>query len=127
MTVQAHFTEHKLVHPLGRGTTQDITTQHLLNHPMSPLGLTIRLRMMGGAMEQSRAQTREELLPESRHELLIAIGDDLARHTEATHNPLQEQLSRLRSGDRFVHWYQRDPLGSAVNDSHDTILPLGLW
>ena len=121
--VQTHLTEHQVINPATYRTAQHISTEDLLDHTVSPLGLTIRLGMVGRGMEQLGSQPGEQLLPEAAHEAGIPVSNDLARHAVLAHHPLEEQISSLGSSDGMVDRDKCDTFGGLIYHSHGTIKP----
>ena len=124
MGVQAHLSEHQVIHPVTHRATQHISTYDLLYHTVSPLSLAIRLGMVGRGMKQLGPRPGEQLLPEVGHEAGVPVGNDLTWHAILAYHPLEEQDSSLGASNGVMHRDKRDMLGGSVHHSHSTITPL---
>jgi hypothetical protein len=82
---------------------QYTSSEHILKNLIYPLCLTIGLRMISRAMDQTRPQGSMQLLPEVSYELETSIRNDGLQHTMQTQDVRNIQLGVLFSLVAGVH------------------------
>lgn len=96
--------------------------QHLLNHPMGPLSLAIRLRVVSGTECQASPDNLHQCTPEGASPPGITIRHDLLGDTEVTHHTVKENRgSLLSSQPRLLHWCKAHQLRKAVHTRIDPV------
>ena len=94
---------------------------------MSPLRLTICLRVVAAAENNPGTKQLPHLCPEATSETRIPVMKDLLWNTKQNNNVLEEKLGALLSSERplpHVHRDQPHKLGQAVNHSKNPIQPI---
>jgi hypothetical protein len=82
---------------------QYTSSEHILKNLIYPLCLTIGLRMISQAVDQTRPQESMQLLLEASYELGTSIRNNGLRHTVQTHDARNIQLDILFSPVEGVH------------------------
>lgn len=65
--------------------------KYLLNHPVRPLCLAVRLRMESCGKGEARTEESHQGTPKCACEAGIAVADNGARDTKIPHNPVEKQ------------------------------------
>jgi hypothetical protein len=71
----------------------DVGAKHVLDGAVGALGLTVGLRVSGGAHVQLGPGQRSELSPELGGETRVPVADKLQRQTVVAEHVVQEQQS----------------------------------
>jgi len=77
----------------------DSSAQHLLECAVGAFGLTVGLRVVGGAHGECRSQLLPEGAPEVSGEARVAVGEDGLRHAMQADDLAEEDRCELRCGD----------------------------
>jgi hypothetical protein len=105
----------------------DIGTEVLFHHCIESFGLSIGLRVKGGAEANVNFQADAEVAPEAGNELWSSIGDDSFREAVEAPDFSEEQVGKVFSVDRGVARNQVALLGQAADDGGDRVETVGRW
>jgi hypothetical protein len=100
---------------------QYTSSEHILKNLIYSLYLTISLRVMSQAVDQTHPQGSMQLLPEVSYELGILIRDDGSWHAMQTQDVRNIQLGVLFSPGAGVHWNEMSGLDKLVDDYPDRV------
>ena len=67
-----------------------VSSEHLLNHPMRPLGLSIRLWMESCRVREAGAQQLHETRPKRPSEAWVSIADYGRRDAKVPHDTVKK-------------------------------------
>jgi hypothetical protein len=92
-----------------------------------PLGLSICLRMVGGAEMQGGASHFEQQLPKGACEDLVTITDDRLWQAVETKHLIHEQLGDCCSCEWMFERQEVGKLGKGVDDDQDGVCSTRRW
>jgi hypothetical protein len=96
---------------------QHESPEHILKNLIHPLGLTIGLRMISQAVDQTHPQGSMQLLLGVSNELGTSVRNDGLWHTMQAHDARNIQFSVFLSPVEGVHWNVMSRFGKSI-DGH---------
>ena len=108
-----------------RQASQHIRPQHLLDHPMGPLGLAVALRVERGRKSETSPHDPHKSAPKLSCEARIPIRHNRRRYAEVPDNSIKKQPSCLPRTKILAHraWRKSNQLGEAVHTRENRVEP----
>lgn len=127
--VNRHLNLRQQLTPLTRPDlpVRQQASHHLLQGPMSPLGLPISLRMIAAGKQRLGPEQTPKLSPKRTRKSRVSVVEHLARYPKHRHH-VREKVLRDRASRQLPRpksdRHQADKLGETVHTSHNPREPV---